>query len=154
DVPFFLTGGAALGTGRGDKITTWLDGFEMPVILVKPPEGLSTPDVYRSGKALITPGEKSRAFQGILREKNLQKIAESLFNGLEPAALFLMPEIGEIKKKLLEAGALGTLVSGSGPTVFAVAQNQEKAEQIACKLEGEGWTVFVTRTITTGVERI
>jgi 4-diphosphocytidyl-2-C-methyl-D-erythritol kinase len=154
DVPFFLTGGTALGTGRGDKITPWRDGFEMPMVLVKPPEGLSTPDVYRSGKALLTPGEKARGFQEILREKNLQKIAGSMFNGLEPAALFLMPEIGEIKKQLLDAGALGALVSGSGPTVFAIAESQEKAEQMAWKLEGEGWTVFVTRTIATGIEKI
>ncbi len=154
DVPFFLTGGTALGTGRGEKIFPWESGPEIPLVLVKPEEGLSTPAVYQSGKAMMTNGEKARGMEQVLREKNLQKFVGKLFNGLEPAALFLMPEIGEIKQQLLDAGALGAMVSGSGPTVFAVAESQEKAEQIAWKLEGEGWTVFVTKTISAGVERI
>lgn len=154
DVPFFLTGGAALGTGRGERITPWPKALEMPVVLVKPEEGLSTPDVYRSGKAVMTSGEKAKSFQKVLHEGDLGKIAGSLFNGLEPAALALMPEIGEIKKQLVDAGALCAMVSGSGPTVFALAETQEKAENAAWKLEGEGWTVFVTKTIPTGIERI
>jgi 4-diphosphocytidyl-2-C-methyl-D-erythritol kinase len=154
DVPFFLSGGTALGKGRGETITPWPKAVELPVVLVKPMEGLSTPDVYRSGKAVMTSGDKAKAFQELLRKGDLGGIAGNLFNGLEPAALALMPEIGEIKKQLLDAGALGALVSGSGPTVFALAETQEKAEHAAWKLEGEGWTVFVTKTISTGIERI
>jgi 4-diphosphocytidyl-2-C-methyl-D-erythritol kinase len=154
DVPFFLTGGTALGTGRGEKITPWEAGPEISLVLVKPDLGLSTPDVYRSGKAVMTNGEKAKGFLPLWREGNIKKIGESLYNGLEPAAFSLLPEVEEIKKQLLDSGALGALVSGSGPTVFALAESREKAEEIAWKLEGEGWTVFVTRTISSGIERI
>jgi 4-diphosphocytidyl-2-C-methyl-D-erythritol kinase len=154
DVTFFLTGGTALGTGRGEKITPWDPGPEISLVLVKPDVGLSTPDVYRSGKAVMTDGTKAKGFTSLLREGNIRKIGESLYNGLEPAAFALLPEVEEIKKQLLDSGALGALVSGSGPTVFAMAESREKAEEIAWKLEGEGWTVFVTRTISTGIEKI
>ena len=154
DVPFFLTGGTALGTGRGEKITPLEPGPEISLVLVKPDAGLSTPAVYQSGKAVMTDGEKAKGFAAILKTGSARKIAESLYNGLEPAAFALLPEVEEIKKQLLDSGALGALVSGSGPTVFALAESREKAEEIAWKLEGEGWTVFVTRTISSGIERI
>lgn len=152
DVPFFLAGGTALGSGRGEVITPWEPAPRMHLVLVNPPEGLSTPAVYQSGKAVFSPGEKAKAFKGLLREKNLPKIAGSLFNSLQPAALHLMPEIGEIQKSLLEAGALGTLVSGSGPTVFGVAENRKAAERIAAQLAGDGRAVFAVETIGTGVQ--
>ena len=154
DVPFFLAGGSALGTGRGEKITPWPAGPEIPLVVVKPEEGLSTPAVYQSGKAVMTSGDKAKAFASVLQGGRLEEVAKGLYNGLEAAALALMPEIDVIKKQLLDAGALGALVSGSGPTVFALAGSKAKAEEIAWKLEGEGWTVFVTTTISSGVERI
>ena len=151
DVPFFLTGGTALGEGRGEKITPWAPGPEVSLILVKPPEGLSTPAVYRSGKAVITGGEKARDFQAILRGGNLREIGRSLFNGLEPAAFFLMPAVEAIKKQLLQAGAIGALVSGSGPTVFGLAESLPQAEKIRLGLEGQGYSMFVTQTVSTGI---
>jgi 4-diphosphocytidyl-2-C-methyl-D-erythritol kinase len=151
DVPFFLKGGTALGRGRGEKITTWPASPGIPLVLVKPPEGLSTPAVYQSGKALFTSGERARDFQKLLRTKDLRKMADSLFNGLEPAAFFLMPPAEKIKKRLLQAGALGALVSGSGPAVFAIAETPARAEKIASQMEGGGNTVIVTKTVPTGI---
>ncbi len=150
DVPFFLTGGTALGTGRGEKITPWPPGPEISLILVKPNEGLSTLSVYQSGKAEITGGEKACDFQAILREGSLGEIGRSLFNGLEPATFFLMPEVEAIKKQLLQAGALGALVSGSGPTVFGLAENPSQARKIGKDMEGKGYSVFTTQTVLTG----
>ncbi len=150
DVPFFLTGGTALGTGRGEKITPWAPGPEISLILVKPPEGLSTPAVYESGKAIMTEGDRARDFQAILREGNLAKIGGALFNGLEPATFFLRPEVEAIKKQLLQAGALGALVSGSGPTVFGLAEGPAQARRMAEGFEGKGYSVFVTQTVSAG----
>ncbi len=152
DVPFFLTGGTALGTGRGEVVTPLEPAPPMPLVLVKPAAGLLTPAVYQSGKALFSSGERTRLFRSLLREKNLPKIAGSLFNSLQPAAFALMPEVEGIKSRLMQAGALGALVSGSGPTVFAAAPNKAEAERIATQMEGEGRTVFVTSTISTGIE--
>lgn len=150
DVPFFLTGGTALGKGRGEKITPWTPGPEIFLILVKPPEGLSTPSVYKSGKAVMTQGEKIRDFQSVLGGGNFVEISRSLFNGLEPATFFLMPEVESIKKQLLQAGALGALVSGSGPTVFGLAENLPHAQRIRQGLEGKGYSVFVVSTVSVG----
>ncbi len=154
DAPFFLTGGTALGTGRGEVITPLEPAPPMPLVLVKPAAGLSTPAVYQSGKALFSSGERARNFRSLLREKNLPKIAGSLFNSLQPAAFALMPEVEAIKQGLMRAGALGALVSGSGPTVFGIAPGKAAAEKIAAPMEGEGRWVFVTSTIGTGIEVI
>jgi 4-diphosphocytidyl-2-C-methyl-D-erythritol kinase len=150
DVPFFLTGGTALGMGRGEKITPWAPVSEISLVLIKPTEGLSTPAVYQSGKAVITDGEKAHDFQAILRGGNLREIGLSLFNGLESAAFFLMPEVEAIKKQLLQAGALGAIVSGSGPTVFGLAESPPQAKKIAQGFEGKGYSVFVAQTVSTG----
>ena len=152
DVPFFLRGGTALGRGRGELLTPLPPLPEMNLVLVKPEAGLSTPAVYQSGRARLSGGEYTRQFQSLAREGRLPYLAGSLFNGLEPAAIFLMPEVGKIKQQLLEAGACGALVSGSGPTVFGVARTRPEAEQIAKRMEGESRSVWVTKTISTSAE--
>ena len=154
DVPFFLTGGTALGTGRGEKIEPWDDFFQMHLVLIKPEAGLSTQAVYGSGKAHLSSGEKARGFREVLKRKDLSLVSKSLLNGLEPAALHLMPEIGMLKKRLLEDGALGAIVSGSGPTVFALTESREKAETLARQFQGEDDHIWVTQTVPAGVQRI
>jgi 4-diphosphocytidyl-2-C-methyl-D-erythritol kinase len=154
DVNFFLTGGTALGTGRGEVITPWKGESSLPVILVKSPGGLSTPSVYQSGKALITLGETAKSYQKVWERGKVDAIAGHLFNGLEPAAFYLRPDAEEIKKRFMREGALGALLSGSGPTVFALTANAAEAEKIAAKFEGEGFEIAVTQTVSTGVERL
>lgn len=155
DVNFFLTGGTALGTGRGEMITPWKGrDFAIPVVLIKPPLGLSTPAVYQSGKAVFTSGERAKGFQSVWAGDSPASIAGHLFNGLEPAAFYLRPEVERIKKRLMGEGALGALLSGSGPTVFALASDGEKARAIASKFEDEGLEVVVTQTVATGVQKL
>jgi 4-diphosphocytidyl-2-C-methyl-D-erythritol kinase len=153
DVPFFLKGGTALGTGRGERIESWEGSVTLPLLLVKTPEGLSTPAVYRSGKAQITSGEKARSFQDVLKKGNVEEIVSNFFNGLEAAAFHLRPDVKRVKERLLEAGALGSLVSGSGPTVFAVTATSQEAETIGEKFRSEGFEVFITETVPGGVEK-
>lgn len=152
DVPFFLYGGTGLGEGRGEKITPWEEGFEFHLVLVKPAAGLSTPAVYRSGKACYTRGDRAGDFRQVLRQKDIRRMAEHLFNGLEPAAQFLLPETAELKEGLLKAGALGALVSGSGPTVFGLAEDADQARRIADRLEGGGRTVVATKAVSSGIQ--
>ena len=147
DVPFFLWGGTARGTGRGERITPWGPGPEMHLILVKPAGGLSTQAVYRSGKALRSDGTRAASFQKTWQEGNPGGIAGRLYNGLQEAAFALAPETAEIHREMLEAGALGALVSGSGPTVFGLAENPDRAGEIARRLEGRGRDVFIVRTL-------
>jgi len=154
DVNFFLNGGTALGTGRGEIITPWKASVPLWVILVKPSEGLSTPAVYQSGKALMTTGDKILEFQKVWSEGSPASIASRLFNGLEPAAFYLRPELEFIKKRLMTEGALGVLLSGSGPTLFALAAHDMEAKKIASEFEGEGLEVVVTQTVSTGVQKV
>jgi len=154
DVNFFLNGGTALGTGRGEMITPWKASAPLWVILVKPSEGLSTPAVYRSGRALMTIGDRVRELQKVWPEGSPASIAGHLFNGLEPAAFYLRPELKLMKERLMAEGALGVLLSGSGPTLFALAAHEKEARKIAAKFEGEGLEVVVALTVSTGVQKV
>lgn len=152
DVVFFLEGGTALGTGRGEILEPWPAGPSWNLVLVKPPEGLSTPSVYRSGKAAFTDGKRARAYQDAAHRGEPREIARSLFNGLEPAAGFLLPLVLKIRDELVGSGALGALVSGSGPTVFGVVENAAAAQSLAQKFNRTGWTALAAQTVTKGVE--
>jgi len=152
DVPFFLTGGTGWGRGRGEQVTELPTGPEVHLVLVKPEQGLSTPAVYRSGKALMTDGGRAEAYPSILSSGDPKRIAGALFNGLEPAAFSLMPQVQAIKEQLLGSGALGALVSGSGPTVFGITEGPQEAEGIAEKLRGPGRSVLTVKTLSSGVE--
>jgi 4-diphosphocytidyl-2-C-methyl-D-erythritol kinase len=154
DVAFFLKGGTALGTGRGENLTALTPAPELALVLAKPEKGLSTKAVYQSGKARLTDGARARAFEAVLKEGHARRIAGELFNGLEPATFFLMPETREFKNRLLEAGALGALVSGSGPTVFGLAENKAWAVEIAEKLKDKGLWVMTTTTVPDGVKQV
>jgi len=150
DVPFFLTGGAALGSGRGEKIEPWEGAAPFWVVLAKPEEGLSTPKVYQSGRAAFSDGAKAKALKAVLQQGNPADLAGRLFNGLEPAAFYLLPRVQALKNSLLDAGALGALVSGSGPTVFALARDEEGARALADKVKTPGVQVFTARTVPGG----
>lgn len=153
DVPFFLTGGTALGTGRGEIIQPLSAPPEQWLVLVKPEQGLSTPEVYRSGKAAFTDGARARVFANKSAGMDARGLAQVLYNGLEPAAVGLLPLIVTIKEALLGAGALGALVSGSGPTVFGVAKDRASALTIAGTLGGRGWDVWAVPTLAQGVDQ-
>lgn len=151
DVNFFLYGGTALGTGRGEKIERWPETQALDLVLVKPDAGLSTADVYKSGLGEFTPGRLAEAFKGILQAGDKNKVGRALYNGLERAAFNLRPECFDIKMEFINAGALGSIVSGSGPTVFGLASSADHARSLAQKLNKKGRKVFVTHTIPGGV---
>jgi 4-diphosphocytidyl-2-C-methyl-D-erythritol kinase len=154
DVAFFLEGGTALGLGRGEILEHYPAGPAWNMVLVKPPEGLSTPLVYRSGKAVLTDGKRARAFREAAKRGDPREISLSLFNGLEPAAAFLLPLVMEIKEELTGNGALGAMVSGSGSAVFGVAESAAKAKALAQRFNRGGWTALAVETVSKGVEFI
>jgi 4-diphosphocytidyl-2-C-methyl-D-erythritol kinase len=150
DVPFFLTGGTALGLGRGEIIEPWEPAVDFSLVLVKPEEGLATPKVYQSGMAVFTQGEKARELKPLLQTKDPGAVARGLFNGLEPAAFSLLARVQSLKNSLLEEGALGALVSGSGPTVFALVDNEKAAQALAKKMKPQAAYVFAVQTVSEG----
>jgi 4-diphosphocytidyl-2-C-methyl-D-erythritol kinase len=147
DVPFFLRGGAALGTGRGEQLTT-LRSSVLALVLVNPRFPVSTAETYgRVTPALYTDGGRARTVAGALSGRGAGRVAASLYNGLELAARGAYPQIGQMEAALTAAGALGAMMSGSGPTVFGVARSFEQARQIRTRVARGAWECWAVRTL-------
>lgn len=153
DVPFLLHGGTAVGSGRGEIITPVLaKGLYHWVFVPTPSEGLSTPAVYRtfdvltSGREVPDP-EPSPAMMAALRLGDPEALADVLTNDLQEAAIHLQPRIGEVIETAMGFGALGALVSGSGPTVALLASGQEGAIDLAVSLTASGVADEVLRAV-------
>jgi 4-diphosphocytidyl-2-C-methyl-D-erythritol kinase len=132
DVPFFLTGGTALGTGRGDAVVGLARSSKLNVVLGLSERGLATGDVYAELDRLPqSPRAGSNAMRSALAAGGPGDIAALLRNDLEAAALALRPGIARQLERMLEAGALGAVVSGSGPTVVGVARDRGHALEVA-----------------------
>lgn len=146
DVPFFLRGGSALATGRGEKLER-VSSPSLALVLVNPRVGSSTAEVYgRVTPAMYTDGARARDLVEALRSRRTVRVAESLYNGLEAAAATGHPEIGRMQAALRAAGALGVAMSGSGPTVFGVARSFEHARQMRARVVRGSWACWAVRT--------
>jgi 4-diphosphocytidyl-2-C-methyl-D-erythritol kinase len=126
DVPFFLHQRPALATGIGEMLCS-VDGLpDYPLVLVKPPLSVSTRWVYQSLK-LTRGGSRIKLCDFVARPWQLLEV---MHNDLETVTLTAYPVLDEIKQWLLDQGAVGALMSGSGPTVFGVFGDRGQAEQI------------------------
>jgi 4-diphosphocytidyl-2-C-methyl-D-erythritol kinase len=147
DVPFFLRGGAALGTGRGEQIRP-VAGAPLALVLANPAVGVTTAEAYgRVTRAMYSDGTRCRAVIDALRSRRPARVAASLYNGLEEAVIPTHPEVGRMRAALLAAGALGAVMSGSGPTVFGVARSFEHARQIRARVTRGSWRCWAVRTM-------
>ncbi|MGY1842307.1 4-(cytidine 5'-diphospho)-2-C-methyl-D-erythritol kinase [Modestobacter sp. SYSU DS0875] len=146
DVPFSLLGGVALGTGRGEQLSPVLARRRWDWVLGIAGDGLSTPTVYRELDALrdagAVPGSGAEAGTepviAALRSGPPSALAAVLGNDLQAPALRLRPELGRALRAASEAGARAALVSGSGPTVAALAEDEDAAVALAAELAGAG----------------
>jgi 4-diphosphocytidyl-2-C-methyl-D-erythritol kinase len=135
DVPFCITGGTALGTGRGTDITPVLSRGPFHWVVWPDTEPLSTRAVYQAwdrhcAPARTTPDDVLYA----LHSSDPRQLAAVLSNELEPAAFALRPRLEERKHRLLDAGALGVVLAGSGPTLLALAPDDAAAAAVAERL--------------------
>lgn len=147
DVPFFLRGGASFATGRGEKLDR-MRGMTLALVLVNPRYASSTAEAYgRVVPALYTDGSRARAVAAALRARRIERVAGNLYNALEAAVAPAQPEIGRMKAALKAAGALGTLMSGSGPTVFGIARSLDHARQIQRRVRRASWECWAVRTL-------
>jgi 4-diphosphocytidyl-2-C-methyl-D-erythritol kinase len=146
DVPFCLVGGTALARGKGEVLFSLPPLPRMGVVLVKPPFGVSTVQVYRQYDLTGGgPRPDTKAMLVAIEGKDVKRICHLLANVLETTAALLHPEIITIKNFLLEAGATGAAMSGSGPNVFGLCESEEKAVAVASKLKlPSGWVKLVT----------
>lgn len=147
DVPFFLRGGAAFGTGRGERLIP-LGSAALALVLVNPRFPVSTAEMYgRLTPAMYSDGARAKDAAGALESRQAGRVAGSLYNGLEIAARTAYPQIGQMQAALVAAGALGAAMSGSGPTVFGVARSWEQARQIQARVARGSWECWAVRTL-------
>ncbi|UFR04017.1 4-(cytidine 5'-diphospho)-2-C-methyl-D-erythritol kinase [Streptomyces sp. Go40/10] len=143
DVPFSLVGGAALGTGRGERLTALEVGGTFHWVFAMAGRGLSTPAVFREFDRLAEGREipepvASRELVQALAKGDAEALAAAVSNDLQPAALSLFPELADTLEAGRGAGALAALVSGSGPTTAFLARDAESAEKVAEALRALG----------------
>ncbi|EHM26281.1 MULTISPECIES: 4-(cytidine 5'-diphospho)-2-C-methyl-D-erythritol kinase [Streptomyces] len=143
DVPFSLVGGAALGTGRGEKLTPIEVGGTFHWVFAVADGGLSTPAVYGEFDRLAAGTEvpeptASPDLLAALRSGDSGALAAALSNDLQPAALSLRPSLAETLAAGTEAGALAALVSGSGPTTAFLVEDESAARKVADALTASG----------------
>lgn len=143
DVPFSLIGGAALGTGRGERLTPLAVGGEFHWVFAVADGGLSTPTVFQEFDRLtahtsVPEPEADPVLLEALRTGDAAALAGALSNDLQPAALTLRPSLTATLTAGTAAGALAGLVSGSGPTTAFLAKDPAAAARIAQTLRASG----------------
>jgi 4-diphosphocytidyl-2-C-methyl-D-erythritol kinase len=143
DVPFSLVGGAALGMGRGEKLTELEVGGSFHWVFALADGGLSTPAVFREFDRLTEGTEvpepvASAELLKALAKGDAHALAATLVNDLQPAALSLRLSLADVLAAGTAAGALGALVSGSGPTTAFLCESAPAAEKVAETLSGSG----------------
>ena len=150
DVPFFLSGGTALGLGRGDEIYPLADLPRHWVVLLVPGFGVATVDAYGWYDS-----ERDAARARIVREPQhvpgpWPSRAAQMINDLEGPIARHHPEIEQMKTALRRAGALAAAMSGSGSTVFGLFQKRGDAVVAVERLSGAGWRVILTESLDRG----
>ena len=143
DVPFALHGGTALGTGHGEQLTPVLGQGSYWWVLALSDEGLSTPEVYRQLDRQREQGpvgvvRDPADVLAALRQGDAVALGRALGNDLQSAAVSLRPSLRLLLETGRELGALGTVVSGSGPTVLLLGRDEEHAVALASSLAGHG----------------
>jgi 4-diphosphocytidyl-2-C-methyl-D-erythritol kinase len=146
DVPFSLAGGVALGSGRGERLTPVLARRPWYWVLGIADGGLSTPAVYAELDRLRAEGRlpDGTAFPSpepvvaALRSGPVEALAAALTNDLQAPAVSLRPALRRALRGATDAGAAAAVVSGSGPTVAALAADEDAAVRLAAVLAGEG----------------
>ncbi|MFO7904340.1 MAG: 4-(cytidine 5'-diphospho)-2-C-methyl-D-erythritol kinase [Planctomycetota bacterium] len=136
DVPFFLGHGAAICRGRGELIEPLSVPSSLHVVVVRPPEGLSTALVYQhcsvaAERAGVQP------LVAALRQGDSGSVARHLFNRLEPAAARLTPWIARLRRVFGHLDCLGHQMSGSGTGYFGICRHARHARRVAARLRSE-----------------
>ena len=155
DVPYCIDGGTALATARGEQLTPLANIQPMWFVLGGSNQPLLTREVYELWDTAGTAEESSPVpLTMALGAGDSAEAATLLHNDLEKPAFVLRPELEEKKELLVEAGALGASMSGSGPTMFGIASDEESAKEIAGKVRGAFDWVKVVTSQSACIERL
>jgi 4-diphosphocytidyl-2-C-methyl-D-erythritol kinase len=146
DVPFFMVKGSALGSGIGERLKR-IRLPEMEFVLINPNFEISTAWAY--SRCVLTRGQFHYNIHRLPR--TARGVSRLLWNDLEQTVLHEYPQVKAMKDCLISAGALGALMTGSGPTVFGVFAEGEGAREAYAKIKkmvrGTGWIVFLAHSV-------
>jgi 4-diphosphocytidyl-2-C-methyl-D-erythritol kinase len=143
DVPFLIAGGTAMGSGRGELLAPVLARGTYHWVFALAEGGLPTPAVYAEcdrlrGSDLVPDPVANPALMSALRSGDPHELAPQLANDLQDASLSLRPDLAEVLSAGMEYGALGGIVSGSGPTTAFLVENNEAGIDLAVALTASG----------------
>ena len=150
DVPFFLFGGTACATGRGNVIESLEDSPPKHLLVIKPNASISTAKAYSAlnRAALTSSDSKPILFRSQASNSSASIDLNGLHNDFEPTVFQLEPEIERAKVALLKSGARAAMLSGSGSAVFGIFENQDAQERAIQAIELEtGWRAFPCKTV-------
>ena len=138
DVPFCIMRGTALAEGIGEKLTPLPPMPKCQILIAKPPISVSTKMVYEKLDSCEI--KEHPDIDGILdglKNQDLEQVAASMGNVLEKVTVEAYPVIAQIKECMMEAGALGAMMSGSGPTVFGIFRDRRTAKEAFTKVKAQ-----------------
>lgn len=147
DVPFCIMGGTALSEGIGEKLTKIAPFKDKLLLLVNPDIEVSTEYVYKNLDLKNLEGRPDiKSIISFIEQDDIEELSKNMKNVLESVTIKKHPEIAKIKESLINFGALGSLMSGSGATVFGIFDSEETLNR--CKTEIEKTMETVIRTVT------
>jgi 4-diphosphocytidyl-2-C-methyl-D-erythritol kinase len=149
DVPFFLMSPCAIGTGKGEILQPVESPISFYILMIYPGFSISTPWVFGNLKLKLTKSENNISIlKNYIMRSEFAQLGAALSNDLEPVVFKRYPEILRLKNELLNSGAEGALLSGSGSTVFGIFDNPEIAKKALARFTGGKHRVFLAKSIT------
>jgi len=152
DVPFFLHGGSARATGRGEQVRHLCPAPPAWVVLATPPVAIATTWAYGRVKIRLTPQTGGgNVLTAAMASQDWRKISPHFHNDFENVVLSEFRAVAGLRRALARSGVLGSLLTGSGSTVFGLARTRDEALEAAGTLATQGARVHVVRTTERGV---
>jgi len=149
DVPFFITGGTALGQGKGEILTPLKWSTDWWVVLVYPGIGVSTSWAYRKAKIILTKEEKFTKFRSVFKKYDPHALRQILKNDLEGVVFRRHPILRTIKEAMYKRDAFYASMSGSGSSIYGLFFRREQAEAAQAFFSiKQGMTTFLCRPIS------
>lgn len=153
DVPYCIMGGTVLSEGIGEILTPIEKCPKVRILLAKPPVGVSTAYVYKNLKLDTVTHPDIDAIMEAISDSDIKKMSDSLGNVLESVTIPANPVIADIKKIMKDSGAIGALMSGSGPSVFGVFGSDEDVDRAYDALSESGLVKDLFKTWTVDPKR-
>ncbi len=147
DVPFCLLGKAALCEGRGEILTPLNEKINLDIVIAIGKGRLPTPEVYRQYDSMNLEVKNDTDMLLNALNKEFEALIASLGNAFEPVADIMAPETKLLREEMYKLGAVSAHLSGSGPSVYCITENSEKAKEITERLNNMGYFAVACKTV-------